>query len=140
MKQLFTMVLAMGVLLGCQKSEELNPQPLPAVGEGFTLVSTSDFSSRNNYNVTGTLEVWRDSIHYEFRFIDFSLSNGPDLDILLTTGLNTSPSIDLGPIKGLRGNFVYTYTDTDNRVQDFSNVVVWCSRFSVAFGLAPFEQ
>lgn len=133
-------VLAMSLLMACQKTDDLALQPLPIVGEGFTLVSTTNFSSLNGYTVTGKLEVWKDSTSYEFRFIDFRSSNGPDLDILVTTGQSANPSISLGDIKGIQGNFIYTYTDVDNRIKDFSSVVVWCARFSVAFGIASFEQ
>ncbi len=141
MKQKNTLVLMMSLLLACQKANEIMPQPkpLPTIGRGFTLLSATPFSSRNGYTVSGTLEVWRDSLNYEFRLIDFQSSNGPDLDILVTNGVSANPSINLGDIKGLQGNYVYTYTDVDNRIKDFSSVVVWCSRFSVAFGLANFE-
>ncbi|MDP2188993.1 MAG: DM13 domain-containing protein [Sphingobacteriaceae bacterium] len=141
MKQKLATLLMMSLLLACQKSEEVmpQPQPLPTIGESFTLLSRTSFSSRNGYTVSGTLEVWRDSTQYEFRFIDFQSSNGPDLDILVANGTSANPSIHLGAIQGLQGNYVYTYTDVDNRIKDFSSVVVWCSRFSVAFGLASFE-
>lgn len=138
MKHLLGLILASSLLLGCQKMEDAMPQPLPMVAEGFTLLSSNSFSSLNRYNVSGKLEVWKNGNAYEFRFIDFRSSNGPDLEILITQGPSANPSINLGEIQGLEGNYIYRYTDTAGNLSDFSQVLVWCTRFSVAFGIAPF--
>lgn len=139
MKHLLGLILASSLLLGCQKMEDAMPQPLPMVAEGFTLLSSNSFSSLNRYTVSGKLEVWKKGNMYEFRFINFRSSNGPDLEILLTTGQSANAAINLGDIQGIDGNYIYSFTDTEGKLADFSNVLVWCSRFSVAFGIAGFR-
>lgn len=138
MKQLLVFALSIVLLSACQKMENAMPQPLPEVTAGFTRVSSTSFSSLNRYNVSGKLEVWKNGNAYEFRFIDFRSSNGPDLEILITQGPSANPSINLGEIQGIEGNYIYRYTDTAGNLSDFSQVLVWCTRFSVAFGIAPF--
>ena len=140
MKHLLLLVLSTVLLSACQKMETAMPQPLPQVMPGFSMVSSTTFSSLNRYNVSGRLEVWKNGNAYEFRFIDFRSTNGPDLEILLTTGQSANPSINLGDIQGIDGNYIYQYTDTNGTVGDFSHVLVWCTRFSVAFGIAPFAS
>jgi len=140
MVQKLWMVLAFSLLLACQKTENVAPTPLPPLSDSFALISSSNFTSLNGYTVTGKLDVWKDGNQYEFRFIDFFASNGPDVDVWITTGQSTSSFIDLGDIKGHDGNFSYAYTDTDNRLKDFSSVLIWCKRFSRGFGIANFNQ
>ncbi len=140
MKQLLIFALSIVLLSACQKMENAMPQPLPEVASGYSLVSSTTFSSLNRYNVSGKLEVWKNGNAYEFRFIDFRSSNGPDLEILLTTGQSANPAINLGEIQGIEGNYIYRFTDTTGTIGDFSHVLVWCTRFSVAFGIAPFAS
>lgn len=140
MKQLVIFVWSIVLLSACQKMENAMPQPLPEITAGYSLVSSTTFSSLNRYNVSGKLEVWKNGNAYEFRFIDFRSSNGPDLEILLTTGQSANPAIKLGEIQGIEGNYIYRYTDAAGKVRDFSHVLVWCTRFSVAFGIAPFAS
>ena len=43
--------------------------------------------------------------------------------------------IDLGELRGNRGNLVYELPD-DLELADYQSVSVWCERFSVSFGAA----
>lgn len=74
------------------------------------------------------------------RFEDFSTGNGPDLDVWLlnsSTG-DRSDYINLGELTGNVGEQNYEIPeDVDLSVYD--TVVIWCERFSSAFGDAVLE-
>lgn len=77
------------------------------------------------------------------RFEDFETDNGPDLNVYLSTAPPDAPAgdfdedfVDLGDLKGNIGNQNYDIPEgVDLSVH--STVVIWCVRFSVAFGAAP---
>jgi hypothetical protein len=70
----------------------------------------------------------------------FDVDNGPDLRVYLVAGPATTENevddhVDLGGLKGNRGNQQYTIpagTDLDR----YSTVVIWCRAFSVLFARA----
>jgi hypothetical protein len=78
---------------------------------------------------------------YLLRFDDFTVTNGPDLHVLLST--NPAPSdhasldsyLDLGSLKGNIGSQNYTLP-ADIDVTQFKSVVIYCLPFQVIFATA----
>jgi electron transfer DM13 len=72
------------------------------------------------------------------RLEDFETSNGPDVRVYLSAGSKDAygkDAVDLGGLKGNVGNQNYAVpsgTDLDR----YDTVVIWCRRFTVAFGAA----
>jgi hypothetical protein len=68
---------------------------------------------------------------------DFEVNNGPDLRVYLVPGdgTDTSDNVDLGGLKGNKGNQQY---DVPRGVDlgRYRTVVIWCRSFSVAFARA----
>jgi hypothetical protein len=76
------------------------------------------------------------------RFEDFETSNGPALKVYLSAAPADAPGdrfddrfADLGDLKGNIGDQNYAIP-SNLRLDDYRSVVVWCKRFSVAFGAA----
>ena len=72
---------------------------------------------------------------------DLATDNGPDLKVVLSTAPAGSDGsygdgLDLGPLKGNQGSQSYDVPDGTD-LDAFASVVIWCDRFSVAFGVAP---
>ena len=72
-----------------------------------------------------------------------STSNGPDLRVYLSAIPAADPSgafdrdfVELGPLKGNVGSQNYRIP-AGVRLERLRSAVVWCKRFSVAFGAAP---
>ena len=109
--------------------EEEPAQP----GEIVTLLSGS-FSSLNGYTVSGDVQVLNDGTEQRFlRFPDLNSDNGPDLKVYLRA--DNGEFISLGDLKGNIGDQNYEIpVDVDLSV--FSNVEIWCERFSAGFGVA----
>jgi len=76
------------------------------------------------------------------RLEDFNTSNGPDVKVWLTAAAvdradksRDSAYVDLGDLKANNGNQNYE-VPPGTKVTTYKSVVVWCDRFSVAFGAA----
>lgn len=72
------------------------------------------------------------------RLQDFETSNGPDVRVYLSAGKDDSYGkdfVDLGGLKGNVGNQNYAIpSGTD--LERYDTAVIWCRRFTVAFGAA----
>jgi hypothetical protein len=76
---------------------------------------------------------------YTVRFENFSVRNGPDLFVYLSTdpeGLGDH-SLNLGGLKGTDGAFNYDVPPGTD-VSQFKSAIVWCDEFAVLFATAPF--
>jgi hypothetical protein len=76
------------------------------------------------------------------RLEDFATDNGPDVNVYLSTAAPGAPAgaftedfVDLGDLKGNIGDQNYAIPPTVDLAK-YRTVVVWCVRFSVAFGTA----
>ncbi len=69
------------------------------------------------------------------RFENFDSSNGPDLNVYLVNPDDPDDFIDLGDLSGNIGNQNYEIP-ADVDLDRYSQVSIWCVRFSVGFGTA----
>ena len=69
------------------------------------------------------------------RFEDFDTINGPDLRIYLSKDNDASDIVDLGAIRGTKGNINYDIPDGVD-VSKYNHVLVWCRAFRVLFSYA----
>jgi hypothetical protein len=78
------------------------------------------------------------------RFEDLDVLNGPDLRVILSPSAlveddgayDDGAFIDLGPLKGNKGNQNYEIPPEID-LDDFATVAIWCRRFNVSFNAAP---
>lgn len=73
------------------------------------------------------------------RFEDFKTINGPDLHIYLSTDLEATDYIDLGEIKGTKGNINYDVPEGID-IEKYNKVLVWCEPFRVLFSSAELKK
>ena len=116
-------------------------RPMPVAPEIVTLVS-GEFMSRS-HPTEGRVLVLNDGSEQRFlRFENFRTDNGPDLNVWLSSAPPDAPVrdflndwIDLGDLKGNVGAQNYEIPPSVD-LDRYSTVLVWCVRFSVAFGAA----
>jgi hypothetical protein len=75
---------------------------------------------------------------FTLRFEEFSVRNGPDLHVYLSTaadGLGDG-SLDLGSLKATDGSFNYE-VPAGVDISAYRSVVIWCEPFAVLFAFAP---
>lgn len=106
-------------------------------------LAMGDFTSRSRYSVEGQATTFRleDGSHL-LRLEDFESTNGPDLFVYLTTADADATDdelgaefVDLGVLTGNIGNQNYV-VPADVDLDRFDTVVIWCRRFTTAFGAA----
>lgn len=68
------------------------------------------------------------------RFEDFEVTNGPDLHVYMTKNGDVDSGIDLGKLKGNKGNQNYPLGEIDTDV--YNIVVIYCQPFHVYFASA----
>jgi Electron transfer DM13 len=76
------------------------------------------------------------------RLVDLETSNGPDLFVYLSTTPADGPRdgfdddfVNVGRLKANQGNHNYEL-DAGVRLERYRSVVIWCRRFTYAFGAA----
>ena len=87
------------------------------------------------HEVKGRAILIKDEEKNILRFKDFETINGPDLHIYLASSLEANDYIDLGVIKGTKGNINYDIPagiDTNK----YNKVLIWCVPFKVLFSYA----
>ena len=103
--------------------------------------ASGGFSSRAHHT-SGTARVGTTADGATVVFIEnLDTDNGPDVKVYLSpagpdSGDLVAGGLRLGDLKGNKGNQSYAVpAGTD--MAKYKSVVIWCERFSVAFGVAP---
>ncbi|HSF88975.1 MAG TPA: DM13 domain-containing protein [Saprospiraceae bacterium] len=119
-------LLAGFLITSCAKDDQAAPPANPSFRGDFVSAAhqTKGIATIDQEKTTLTLT-------------NFKTDSGPDLNIYLTSSLSaiTSDFIDLGDIKGVKGNYTYDLPDNLDYAQ-YKFVIVWCVDFDVNFGYA----
>ncbi len=114
----------------------LEPTPFPP-----TTVATGRFSGTDEFHfghgTASIIEVEPGRFH--LRLQDFSVRNGPDLYVYLSTAADgyANDALEVGLLKATDGSFGYDLpagTDPSR----FRSAIIWCKQFSHLFAVAPF--
>lgn len=120
------------------------PSPVPSsVPSGPVELARGTFVTYE-HETTGVARLLRlPDASLTVRFEGLRTSNGPDVRVWLSdreataaAGAGDGTWLELGPLKGNRGDLNYPVPQGVD-VERFRSVVIWCKRFSVAFGAAP---
>ena len=125
-----------------EPSEPAEVVPEPSGPAEVVRLVEGSFIDRS-HPTEGVAVVLNDGTQQRFlRFEDFATDNGPDLNVYLSSApANASAGefdddfVDLGDLRGNIGAQNYEIP-TDVDLSHHSTVVIWCVRFSVAFGAA----
>ncbi|HWL37219.1 MAG TPA: DM13 domain-containing protein [Frankiaceae bacterium] len=108
-----------------------------------TVLSRSMLGDRAHH-ASGTVRVLRlaDGARV-LRLEGLDVENGPDLYVTLAAAAPDAPNgaydsdyVSLGRLKGNKGDQTYAVPGSVDLTR-YKSVVIWCKRFSVAFGTAP---
>ncbi len=125
-----------------EPSEPAEVVPEPSGPAEVVRLVEGSFIDRS-HPTEGVAVVLNDGTEQRFlRFEDFATDNGPDLNVYLSSapadasaGEFDDDFVDLGDLKGNVGAQNYEIP-TSVDLSHHSTVVIWCVRFSVAFGAA----
>ncbi|MBA2556401.1 MAG: DM13 domain-containing protein [Chloroflexi bacterium] len=139
---LLAVALALGWFVGSPlviRSELVEADPMAGAGPEAVLL-TGEFQGADEFHFgRGTVSVLeQEDGGHMLRFEDFSVLNGPDLHVYLSSSADgyTADAMDLGKLKATDGSFHYELpggTDPDG----VASVVIWCVPFGVQFAHAP---
>jgi hypothetical protein len=87
------------------------------------------------HRASGVVQVLETNDGSVIRYEDFETINGPNLHVYLTNDLDARDYVDLGPIKGTKGNINYEVPENIN-LEDYKYVTYWCVPFGVLFNYA----
>ncbi|YCK83677.1 DM13 domain-containing protein [Arthrobacter sp. D3-18] len=120
------------------------PAPTPPVPAAPLILSSGAFQSQE-HETHGTAHLVKlaDGSHL-LRLENLASSDGPDVKVWLSSleaggdwfKYRSGRYVDLGAIKATHGNHNYAIPPGTD-VAGLTSVVLWCDRFSVAFGSAP---
>jgi hypothetical protein len=88
---------------------------------------------------SGTVRVIESDTETIIRYEDFETINGPQLRVYLANDLDATDYVDLGPVRGTKGNINYT-VPAGVDVSEYRYVMYWCEPFSVLFNYADLSQ
>ncbi len=122
------------------RSPEPTRAPSPTPFEPVTL-ATGEFSGTDEFHFgRGTASIVEvEPGRFHLRLQDFSVRNGPDLYVYLSTAADdyADDALEVGVLKATDGSFGYDLpagTDPDR----FRSAIIWCKQFSHLFAVAPF--
>ena len=104
-------------------------------------VATGEFEGTDEFHfgrgTASVIEIEPD--RYHLRLDDFSIRNGPDLYVYLSTdaGDYARDALELGRLKATDGSFGYDVPQGAD-IGRFRSVIIWCKQFSHLFAVAPF--
>ena len=99
-------------------------------------IQTGTFVGASNHTTTGTVEVARDDQGYFVKLgSDFSLDGAPDPSVGFGNNGTFVEGTEVGQLRSLTGEQVYRVPASLNP-SEFSEVYIWCGRFSVPLGVA----
>jgi hypothetical protein len=134
LKLIYTLAVSLLSFTACQEDadEKLVDDKLQGDEE---IVSMGDFIDLNTgHSLRGkVLLVKNDQGKKILRLEDFSVVNGPDVNVYLSKTANYQDVIDLGDLKGTMGNIHYDI-DAAVNTDEYKYVLVWCVKFAVLFG------
>ncbi|MGI0082845.1 MAG: DM13 domain-containing protein, partial [Nitrosopumilaceae archaeon] len=96
------------------------------------------FQGLKGHEAKGTAEVISLEDISFLRFEDFEVTNGPDLHVYMTKDGDVDTGIDLGKLKGNKGNQNYLLEGINTDV--YNTVVIYCQPFHVYFASAKLSS
>ncbi len=119
--------------------------PTPAADEWLVLASGSFQGADDFHQGSGRATLFQQGDARVLRFEEFSVTNGPDLHVLLvensaaTSSADMGAYVDLGALKGNLGNQNYTIPASVDLAQ-YGGVMIYCQPFHVVFATAPLAR
>jgi hypothetical protein len=128
----FTILFA----FSCQEEVEMK-MLMDDIDDEFRVISTGSLIDLNTgHSLQGKVIFLTNSNNEKIlRMEDFSVVNGPDVNVYLSKTSEFKDVIDLGDLRATQGNINYEIDPAINTTE-YKFVLVWCIKYAVLFGYA----
>ena len=133
---------AAAVVMSDKEMDDPMPEVEQEAEDVWTAVSNGSFVGADAFHEgEGIATIYQLGDERVLRFEEFSVTNGPDLHVILSTNPNPTGQddigdyIDLGMIKGNIGNQNYEIP-ADVDLSQYQSIVIYCQPFHVVFATA----
>jgi len=128
-------------------ADTMMKEPMPEAAAEWLVVAQGQFIGADSFHVgSGTASIFQQDDNRVLRLEEFSVTNGPDLHVILVR--HPAPGsrsdvgedyVDLGELKGNQGNQNYDVSaGVDLSV--YQSVVIYCVPFHVVFATATLNR
>lgn len=121
----------------------MDDEMMEAAADEWLIVGQGQFAGADNFHQgSGNAAIFQQGDQRVLRLEDFSVTNGPDLHVLLIENATANGRselgeyVDLGPLKGNIGNQNYEIP-ADVDLSQYGGVMIYCMPFHVVFATAP---
>lgn len=135
---LLAIALIAGLFSACSDSDDMALEDMKAMEmmETRTIIFDGSFVS-DGHPTSGTVEVIDET--NELLFKNFKTDKGPNLDVYLSTSVESTDYVNLGDLQGIEGDYTYTVPENTD-LSKYKYVVIWCVDFLVSFGHAELKS
>jgi len=109
--------------------------PVDMSSENVIVKGPFEVMPTTGHPAAGVLKVLKLNDTTILRYENYETLNGPDLRLYLATDRKASKFVDLGALKGTKGNINYTVPE-DVDLTRYPYVLTWCRAFGVLFNSA----
>jgi len=141
MKKLILITMLSVLFQGCIRENTSTEDFMEMVEENSTLQYSGNFT-KGPYgnNVNGKAEIYEKNGVYTLSFDQsFSISNGPDLYVYVSTEQQPTTFISLGKLKSVNGGQIYTFTSIPD-LNTYKYVTVHCQQYNHLFSYALLQK
>ena len=115
-------------------------EDMPSTSSEGVLSYSGNFVDADSFHkVSGEVKIVSTEGKKYLRLENFESTNGPDLKVYFSNGLDARDYASLGDLKGNIGNQNYEIPENLNPA-NYKYVLIWCERFSVLFGSAELQK
>lgn len=129
--------------LSAKMPDKTMDDAMPADADAWLVVAQGAFRDADEFHRgEGVATVYQQGDRRVLRFEDFSVTNGPDLHVLLVENPDATSHdeigayVDLGSLTGNRGNQNYEIP-ADIDLSAYGGIMIYCMPFHVVFATAP---
>lgn len=140
MKKTFVIFLLMSLFIVSCKKEKATPVLLlnESTDTSAVLKYKGSFTNGSYGTVSGKAKIYLQKGTYKLVLDTVNISNGPDLHVYLSKELQPVNFIDLGKLKSIAGNQVYSITGSPDFTQ-YKFALIHCQQYNHLFGSAVLQ-
>ena len=130
--------MMVGMLMNASARTETKASDDDMESMGPIILKSGTFTGIGGHRASGLAKIIDVEGTNYLRFEDFSVTNGPDLRVYVTSDGNINNGFHLEKLKGSRGAQNYMLGDID--IEKYNTVVIYCQPFGAYFANAPLSS